>query len=122
MNDTWTVTKGIGGSLGGLVRGENREDVASAVGIVQGSSRALEAGLRYYLQVLALISLSLALLNLLPFLPLDGGHITFSVIEGIRGRAIGREVYERASMIGIALVLFLFAIGLSNDINRLGGG
>ena len=120
--DTWVVTKGIGGSLAGLVRGENREDVSSAVGIVEGSSRALEAGVRYYLQVLALISLSLALLNLLPFLPLDGGHITFSVIEGIRGRAIGREVYERASMVGIALVLFLFAIGLSNDINRLNGG
>ena len=117
----WQVTKGIAGSLGGLVRGENREDVSSAVGIAEASSRALEYGVRYYLQVLALISLSLALLNLLPFLPLDGGHITFSVIEGIRGRAIGREVYERASMVGIALVLFLFAIGLSNDINRLGG-
>jgi regulator of sigma E protease len=71
--------------------------------------------------VLALISLSLALLNLLPLLPLDGGHITFSIIEGIRGRALGREVYERVSLVGIALVLFLFAIGLSNDINRLSG-
>ena len=121
LEDTWTVTKGIGGALGRLVTGENREEVSSAVGIVQGSSQALEAGFRYYLQVLALISLSLALLNLLPLLPLDGGHITFSIIEGIRGRALGREVYERVSLVGIALVLFLFAIGLSNDINRLSG-
>ena len=118
LEDTWTVTKGIGGALGRLVTGENREEVSSAVGIVQGSSQALEAGFRYYLQVLALISLSLALLNLLPLLPLDGGHITFSIIEGIRGRALGREVYERVSLVGIALVLFLFAIGLSNDIGR----
>ena len=72
--------------------------------------------------MLALISLSLALLNLLPFLPLDGGHIAFSLAERVRGRAIPREAYERASMIGIALVLFLFFIGLSNDINRLSGG
>lgn len=119
---TWAVTEAIGGALARLVVGEDREEVSSAVGIVQGSSQALESGYRSFLQVLALISLSLALLNLLPLLPLDGGHITFSIIEGIRGRALGREVYERVSMVGIALVLFLFAIGLSNDIGRLTGG
>jgi regulator of sigma E protease len=119
---TWEVTKAIGEALGGIATGENREDVSSPVGIVQGSSQALEAGFRYYLQVLALISLSLALLNLLPLLPLDGGHITFSIIEGVRGRSLGREAYERVSIIGIAVVLFLFAIGLSNDIGRLSGG
>jgi regulator of sigma E protease len=72
--------------------------------------------------MLGLISLSLAILNLLPLLPLDGGHILFSLIEGLRGRAVGREVYERVSAIGIALFLVLMFIGLSNDINRLGGG
>jgi regulator of sigma E protease len=119
---TWEVTRLIVESLGGIVTGENRDDVSSAVGIVQGSSQALESGFRDYLFVLALISLSLALLNLLPLLPLDGGHITFSIIEGIRGRALGREVYERVSVVGIALVLLLFAIGLSNDIERIEGG
>ncbi len=64
----------------------------------------------------------LALLNMLPLLPLDGGHIAFSLVEGVRGRALGREVYERVSIVGIAVVLFLFAIGLSNDIGRLSGG
>jgi regulator of sigma E protease len=72
--------------------------------------------------VLAFISLSLALLNLLPLLPLDGGHIAFSLLEGIRGRAIAREVYERVSAVGIAIVLLLFVVGLSNDVGRLGGG
>ncbi|MGH3103564.1 MAG: M50 family metallopeptidase [Gaiellaceae bacterium] len=119
---SWEVTKLSGAALGRLVTGENRKEVSSVVGITQGSSQALEAGFRYYLWILALISLSLALLNLLPLLPLDGGHITFSIIEGIRGRALGREVYERVSMVGIVLVLFLFAIGLSNDIGRLSGG
>ncbi|HSO02135.1 MAG TPA: site-2 protease family protein, partial [Gaiellaceae bacterium] len=116
----WRVTKAIGASLADLVTGENRKDVASAVGIVQGSSQALDVGFRYYLGVLALISLSLALLNLLPLLPLDGGHIAFSLIEGIRGRAVAREVYERVSVVGIAVVLLLFFIGLTNDIGRLG--
>ena len=73
-----------------------------------------------YLWVLGLLSLSLALLNLLPLLPLDGGHIAFSIVEGIRGRSVGREVYERVSAVGIALVLFLFFVGLSNDVGRLG--
>lgn len=122
LEQTWAVTKAIGVVVGRLATGENRDEVSSAVGIVQGSSQALDAGFRYYLQVTALISLSLALLNLLPLLPLDGGHITFSIIEGVRGRSLGREVYERVSLVGIALVLLLFAIGLSNDINRLNGG
>jgi regulator of sigma E protease len=119
---TWAVTKAIGASIGQIATGGSRDDVASPIGITQVSSQALDAGFRYYLQIMALISLSLALLNLLPLLPLDGGHIAFSIIEGVRRRAIGREVYERVSIIGIAIVLFLFAIGISNDIGRLSGG
>jgi regulator of sigma E protease len=71
--------------------------------------------------VLGLVSLSLAILNLLPLLPLDGGHILFSIVEGVRGRAVGREIYERVSAVGIALFLVLMFIGLSNDINKLTG-
>ena len=116
---TGEVTREIGRSLGRLVTGDGRE-VSSPVGIVQGSSEAVQQGTDTYLWVLGLISLSLALLNLLPLLPLDGGHIAFSLIEGIRGRAVTREVYERVSAVGIAVVLLLFFIGLSNDIGRLG--
>ena len=119
---TWEATSAIGSSLGRIVTGEGRKEVASPVGIVQASSQTLEAGFREYLGILALISLSLALLNLLPLLPLDGGHIAFSLAEGIRGRAIPRAAYERASAIGILIVLFLFFIGLTNDVNRIRGG
>ncbi len=118
---TGRVTAEIGKSLARLVQGEGRKDISSPVGIVQGSSDALHQGVETYLWVLGLISLSLALMNLLPLLPLDGGHIAFSVVEHFRKRAVGREVYERISVVGIALVLFLFFIGLSNDIGRLGG-
>ena len=116
---TGIVTREIGASVGRLVTGDGREEISSPVGIVQGSSEAVKQGADNYLWVLGLISLSLALLNLLPLLPLDGGHIAFSLLEGLRGKAVTREVYERVSMVGIAVVLLLFFIGLSNDIGRL---
>jgi regulator of sigma E protease len=119
---TGLVSKDIVTSLGNLVHASGREQISSPVGIVQGSSTAVQRGVQNYLWVLGLISLSLALLNLLPLLPLDGGHIFFSLLEGIRGRAVPRVVYERVSALGIALVLMLFFIGLSNDVGRLGGG
>ena len=64
--------------------------------------------------------MSLALLNLLPLLPLDGGHILFSLIEAVRRRALAREVYERVSMAGIALILLLMYIALNNDFTSHG--
>jgi regulator of sigma E protease len=116
LDRTWEVTKAIGNGMARLVTSEGRREISSPVGITQVSSQAVEADFRVYLQLLAFISLSLALLNLLPLLPLDGGHIAFSLVEGIRRRAVGREVYERVSIVGIALVLMLFFIGLSNDL------
>ena len=121
FGETWRVTSLTGSALAHIVTGKDRNEVSSPVGIVQGSSEALQFDYRVYLRILALISLSLALLNLLPLLPLDGGHIAFSILEKIRGRAIPRIAYERYSALGLALVLLLFFIGLSNDVNRLGG-
>jgi regulator of sigma E protease len=120
--DTWLVTKAMGTWIAHIANGSGRKDVSTPVGIVQQSSKAVQLGYREYLQVLAIISLSLALLNLLPLLPLDGGHMAFSIVEGIRGRAIQRSVYERVSAVGIALVLLLFFVGLSNDIGNIHGG
>ena len=117
FRESWRVTEAIGGSLGRIVTGEGRDEISSPVGIVDASSEVIdEGGIRLYLRILAFISLSLAILNLLPLLPLDGGHIAFSLVEGLRGRAGGREIYERVSAVGIALVLILFFVGLSNDI------
>jgi regulator of sigma E protease len=116
---TGIITKEIVLSLGRLVTGEGRENVSSPIGITQASSDAVERGAENYLWVLGLISLSLALLNLLPLLPLDGGHILFTLIEGARGRFLKREIYERVSVVGLAVVLLLFFVGLTNDIGRL---
>ena len=116
---TGIVTREIVFALGRLATGEGRENVSSPIGITRASSDAIERGAENYIWVLGLISLSLALLNLLPLLPLDGGHILFSLIEGARGRFLKREVYERVSVVGLALVLLLFFVGLSNDIGNL---
>ncbi|MDQ3425661.1 MAG: site-2 protease family protein [Actinomycetota bacterium] len=116
---TGIISKEIVFSIGRLVTGEGRENVSSPIGITQASSDAVERGAENYLWVLGLISLSLALLNLLPLLPLDGGHILFSLIEGARGRFLKREIYERVSVVGLGVVLLLFFVGLSNDIGRL---
>ncbi len=119
---TGIVTREIGKSLARLVHGQGRKNISSPVGISQTLAQSSQHGVQDYLWVLGLISLSLALMNLLPLLPLDGGHIAFSLIEGVRGRAVRREVYERVSAVGIVLVALLFFIGISNDVGRLGGG
>jgi regulator of sigma E protease len=118
---TVRLTGEIGKSLGNIVHEEGREQIASPIGIVDESSSAARQGWESYLAVLAFISLSLGLLNLLPLLPLDGGHIVFALAEKIRGHAISREIYERVSVVGIAVVLLLFFVGLTNDVGRLGG-
>jgi regulator of sigma E protease len=117
----WTgiITREMGTALGNLAQGHGRKDVSSPIGIVQGSADAVKEGTSSYLWVLSLVSLSLALLNLLPLLPLDGGHVLFALIEGARGRLVRREVYERVSAVGLAVVLLLFFLGLSNDISGL---
>jgi regulator of sigma E protease len=73
------------------------------------------------LEVLALISLSLGIINLFPFLPLDGGHIAAALAEKITASRVPFEVMERTSAIGFVLILIVFVIGLSNDIFTLNG-
>ena len=114
------ITTGTGAALGGLFHKKDRSQLVGTVGIVRESAAALSVGVPYYLTLVGLVSMSLALLNLLPLLPLDGGHIAVSIIESIRRRALAREVYERVSLIGLALVLFIAFIALNNDISRPG--
>jgi regulator of sigma E protease len=122
LGDNWHATRATVTFLPRLVERSGRKEVSGPVGIVNVSSQAIGFSWPVYLEILGLLSISLALLNLLPLLPLDGGHILFSLVEGLRGRAVGREVYERVSAVGIALFLILMFIGLSNDISRLHGG
>ena len=117
-SQTWNVSREIATSLPGLVQPKHRKEVSSVVGIVAVSGQTLRSDYRDYLRVVALISISLAILNLLPFLPLDGGHILVALVERVRRRALRRELVERFSFVGFALVGLLMYIGLTNDAHR----
>jgi regulator of sigma E protease len=116
-SELWGVVTGTAHGLGGLFSSQGRSQLSGPVGIVQVSQEQLRVGWTHYLEILALVSMSLALLNLLPLLPLDGGHILFSLIEAVRRRALAREVYERVSVVGFALILLIMVIALSNDVS-----
>jgi regulator of sigma E protease len=117
-SDLWGVVSGTASGLSGLFSSQGRGQLSSAVGVSRTLHSQLQVGLTWYLEILAFVSMSLALVNLLPLLPLDGGHILFSLIEGVRRRALRREVYERVSVLGIALITLVFVIALSNDISH----
>jgi regulator of sigma E protease len=112
-----SVVTGTAAGLGGLFSSHGRSQLSGPVGIVRASQQQLRVGWTHYLELLAFVSMSLGLLNLLPLLPLDGGHILFSLIEAVRRRALAREVYERVSVVGFALVLLLLVIASSNDVS-----
>ena len=117
----WDVTSQTVSIVARIFDAEQREQISGVVGSYEVTRQSIEFDTRQALFVIALISLSLAVINLFPFLPLDGGHIFWSLVEKVRGRAVPFRVMERASVIGFALVLALFFIGLTNDIDRLSG-
>jgi regulator of sigma E protease len=118
----WEVTSATVGVIGKIFNAEERKQLSGVVGSYEVTRESFAFDVRQAMLVLALISLSLAVINLFPFLPLDGGHIFWSVVEKVRGKPVPFSVMERASVIGFALVMVLFVIGLSNDIGRLTGG
>lgn len=117
----WEVAEGTAHVFTHLFEKEQREQVSGVVGISDVGHQVIEKGLERALLLLAFVSLSLGLVNLLPILPLDGGHIFWALVEKLRGRPVSLRVMERATMVGIALVLMLFVLGLSNDIGRITG-
>jgi regulator of sigma E protease len=117
----WRVTTGTVSVFSRIFQAQERKKIHGIVGISDVTHQAFEFGAREALGLIALISLSLAIINLFPFLPLDGGHIFWSLVEKVRGRPVPFSVMERAGVIGFVLVMVLFAVGLSNDISRLTG-
>jgi regulator of sigma E protease len=105
-----------------IFESEKRKEISSVVGISDVGHQAVDEGWREAFLLLGLVSLSLGLINLVPILPLDGGHIFWAIIEKLRrGKPVSIKVMERATIIGFALVLMLMVIGVSNDIGRITG-
>jgi regulator of sigma E protease len=120
--EMWRVSTATVSAIGKIFYdSQARKEVSGVVGSYEVTRQSIEFDWAQALNVLAIISLSLALVNLFPFLPLDGGHIFWAVAEKLRGRPIPYSVMERASVVGFVLIVMLFAIGLTNDIGRITG-
>jgi regulator of sigma E protease len=104
-----------------LIDPEERKEISGVVGSYETTRQTILNQFEDVVGILALISLSLAIVNLFPFLPLDGGHIFWAIVEKVRGRPVPFAVMERAGVVGFMLVILLFLVGLSNDIDRLSG-
>jgi regulator of sigma E protease len=117
----WNVTTQTVSTIARIFEPQERKQLNGVVGGYTVTQESFATSMTLALEVLALISLSLAVINLFPFLPLDGGHVFWAVAEKVRGKRIPFEVMERAGIVGFALILLLFVIGLSNDISTLSG-
>ncbi len=117
----WLVVERTGSVFARIFESEQRKQISGIVGISDVANQTIEVGVWPSLLLLGLVSLSLGVINLLPFLPLDGGHIFWSLVEKLRGQPVSLRVMERATVVGFVLVAMLFFIGLNNDVGRLGG-
>ena len=117
----WSVTTRTVSTVARIFEPQERKQLHSIVYGFSATQQSFATSTSQALWVLALISLSLAIINLFPFLPLDGGHIFWAVAEKLRGKRIPFEVMERAGVVGFVLILMIFVIGLTNDISTLSG-
>lgn len=122
LGEMWTVTSSTVSHIAQIFVPAKRKEIGSVVGGYEVTRQAIGISPSVALAILAFISLSLGVINLFPFLPLDGGHIFWALAEKVRGRAIPFGVMERAGFVGFALVIALFLVGLSNDLDRLTNG
>jgi len=122
LHEMWRVTtQTLTGFGRALTSSKVRHEVSSIVGITADAHESVEAGASDALVFLGFLSLILAVINLFPFLPLDGGHVLWSLAEKVRGKRISLVAMYRFSSVGIVLLLFLVINGISNDISRLAG-
>lgn len=109
-------------AVGGMAKGElSTENLSGPVGIAGMAGSALTAGLSAFLEFLALISIAIGFMNLIPIPALDGGQLVILGVEALMGRDIPRGVREKLGMASMAILLFLAVYVTMNDVGRLGG-
>ena len=120
--ETWQWIRLTLSFLGGMFTGEQSvRELGGPITIGQLSGQVARAGLESFLNFMALLSVNLAILNLLPIPVLDGGHLVFLGIEAVRGRALSFKQRMRLSQVGFVLILMIMAFAIGNDILRLFG-
>jgi regulator of sigma E protease len=94
------------------------EELSSVVGLFKVAGTAAEQGPGEFLLLVALLSVNLGFVNLLPIPILDGGHLLFFTIEAVRRRPLGQRAREIASAVGLVIILLLLLVAARNDIVR----
>ena len=120
-DEFWFFTKSTLELPARLIDSEQRKEISGVVGSYETTRQVILVDFGLVVRILAIISLSLAIVNLFPFLPLDGGHIFWAIVEKVRRKPVSLAVMERAGVVGFMLVILIFLVGLSNDIGRLSG-
>jgi regulator of sigma E protease len=109
--------------IGRMIAGEvSWKNLSGPVTIADYAGQSARLGWPYYLKFLALISISLGVLNLLPIPILDGGHLMYYIAEIIKGGPLSERVMEIGQQIGLGLLVLLMTFAFYNDINRLVSG
>ena len=115
---SWTTVKFFGKLISGNASASH---ISGPLTIADIAGQSAELGLQSYLEFLALVSISLGVLNLLPVPVLDGGHLVFYTAEWIRGKPLGERIQNIGLRFGLALMMLMMAIAFFNDITRLLG-
>ncbi len=120
LEKTWDMVEVTGRVLKNMVVGNaSTDNISGPLMIGDVAGQAVQFGLLSYLLFLAMLSVNLGLLNLVPIPMLDGGHLLFFIIEMLTGRKPGPKTLEVSQKIGLLFVLFLFALGMTNDLTRI---
>jgi regulator of sigma E protease len=120
MQETWFVVDQTFKYIGGVITGHRAADQLSGpIGIARVIGKAANISFGFVIHIAAVISVSIGLLNLFPIPLLDGGHLLFYLIEGIRGRPLSERAQELGFRIGLAIVLMLMIFATFNDIVHL---
>ncbi|HEZ3618693.1 TPA: RIP metalloprotease RseP [Neisseria meningitidis] len=118
VSHSWTTLKFFGKLISGNA---SVSHISGPLTIADIAGQSAELGLQSYLEFLALVSISLGVLNLLPVPVLDGGHLVFYTAEWIRGKPLGERVQNIGLRFGLALMMLMMAVAFFNDVTRLLG-
>jgi regulator of sigma E protease len=119
---TWDVAVLSLRMLGRMIIGEaSLKNLSGPITIAEVAGQSAQLGLTYYLGFLALVSVSLGVLNLLPLPMLDGGHLMYYLFEGVTGRPVSELWLERLQRGGLAILVLMMSLALYNDLARLFG-
>lgn len=118
--ETWEKSAFSLTMMGKMLTGEvSWKNLSGPVTIADYAGRSARLGIDYYLKFMALVSISLGILNLLPIPVLDGGHLMYHIIEVVRRRPLSERAMEFGQQIGLSILFVLMAFAFFNDLNRL---